>query len=229
MSKEPYEEFEDAAYTKLRKALLRTKGGPNQEEFLEAARRSGLFLDYLNAVPVSGARCPALVPEPLTEGEFRAPPQDTEERLYSAWCDLTPRVACRSTFWARLTCRHIEAGRIESEYLAGNGGNLAGGGERIDPPLPDIRFGPGEAVGRLHENHPCVDSVEYPRFGVIALCMWTARSRGLGGGSGWWIRSPEATPKPPPISAECFVPARTTGRSWSIASCPATRPSARQR
>ena len=135
MSKERYEEFEDAAYTKRRKALLRTKGGPNQEDFLEAARRSDLFLNYMNAVPVGGTRRPALVPEPLTEGEFRAPPQDTEQRLFSAWSDLTPRVACRSTFWARLAYRHIEAGRIESEYLAGNGGNLAGGGERIDRAL----------------------------------------------------------------------------------------------
>ena len=46
-------------------------------------------------------------------------------------------VACRSTFWACLTLEHIRHDRIQSVYLAANGGALPGGAERIDVALND--------------------------------------------------------------------------------------------
>ena len=57
--------------------------------------------------------------------------------LYTAWSAVTPAVACRSTFWAHVTLEHVRKGRIESVYLAANGGNLPGGAERIDFALQD--------------------------------------------------------------------------------------------
>ena len=71
----------------------------------------------------------------MTEDEFKAPPEDTEIKLYESWSELTPRIACRSTFWANFTCRHIEDQKINAVYLAANGGNLPGGAERIDRAL----------------------------------------------------------------------------------------------
>ena len=57
--------------------------------------------------------------------------------LYRTWRGLTAATACRSTFWAHLTLEHIRRGRIESVYLAANGGSLPGGAERIDLALRD--------------------------------------------------------------------------------------------
>ena len=66
--------------------------------------------------------------------------------LYIAWSSVTPAVACRSTFWAHVTLEHIRKGRIESVYLAANGGNLPGGAERIDFALEDKTTKAAQAV-----------------------------------------------------------------------------------
>ena len=71
----------------------------------------------------------------MSEAEFGNPPSDTERRLFKAWRDLTPRIACRTTFWGRVTYRHIEQGRIESAFLAANGGGNVTGAQRIDAAL----------------------------------------------------------------------------------------------
>ncbi len=71
----------------------------------------------------------------MSEAEFGNPPSDTERRLFEAWGGLTPRVACRTAFWARVTYRHIENGRIESSFLAANGGGNVSGVQRIDEAL----------------------------------------------------------------------------------------------
>ena len=136
MSPTPHKELKDSDYTRVRKNLLRTKGGPLQKDFLEAVRNSQTFLDYIRSeISTEGSYELPLSPDPMTEDEFKAPPVDTETRLYESWSELTPRIACRSTFWANLTCRHIEAQKINAVYLAANGGNMSGGSERIDRAL----------------------------------------------------------------------------------------------
>lgn len=135
MSSAIYKEFSDADYTRFRRSLLRTKGGPTQRDFLRSARKNEDFLHVLNGVAIDGLRELPLCPERLTENEFKHPPASTEADLYNAWAGLTPRIACRTTFWASLTCRHIESGRINATYLAANGRANIGGSDRIDRAL----------------------------------------------------------------------------------------------
>lgn len=133
-----YAEFDDGDYTRLRRSLVRksAKGSIGQRKFLEAARDSGSFLRYMkDAVGLQqGVELEPLA-DRMSEAEFGNPPSDTERRLYEAWGTLTPRVACRTAFWARVTCRHIEEERIESSYLAANGGGNVTGTQRIDAAL----------------------------------------------------------------------------------------------
>lgn len=135
-----YKEFKDADYTKFRFSLLHTKGGARQRDFLNATRSAEEFLEFVRTgLATEGAREPPLCPERLTEEEFKFPPVSTEKGLYSVWKDLTPGIACRATFWANLTCRHIEEGKIDAIYLAGKSGANASGAERIDHVLQDDR------------------------------------------------------------------------------------------
>jgi len=131
-----YREFVDADYTRFRKSLLLArKGGNGQKDFLAACLDSLEFAGKLSEVSVQGSVDVELAPEPLTENEFAAPPADTEGRLYESWANLTARTACRTAFWANVTCRHVREGKIESAYLAANGADSAGGAARIDRAL----------------------------------------------------------------------------------------------
>ncbi len=133
-----YAEFVDVDFTKFRRGLLRTKGSPRQREFLEAARDGKAFLEFVREeIAIEGSREAPLCPDRLTESEFKDPPWSTERDLYRTLDGLTPRIACRTTFWANLTCRHLEAGKIDAVYLAANGGAPTGGAERIDRVLRD--------------------------------------------------------------------------------------------
>ena len=133
MTGENYQEFDDAALSRFRRRLLRTKGGIEQREFLLAVRNDEEFLrDIRNRVSTRGSTKPTLCPERLTESEYKQPPANTETDLYEAWSSLTPRIACRTTFWAHLTFRHIVESRIQSSFLAANGGPSATGTARID-------------------------------------------------------------------------------------------------
>ena len=128
----PFKELSDTEYTNFRKELLRIKGSERQKEFLTIIRDTDAFLDHVSTLATDGTVDVALAAEPMTENEYKDPPHGTEQALYAAWAALTPSVACRSTFWANVTIEHIRAGRIQSAYLAANGGNLPGGAERID-------------------------------------------------------------------------------------------------
>ena len=132
-----FKELSDSDYTRLRKKLLKEKGSEHQREFLRVVRHTDDFLKLFSAVPTVGSSEAELLPHPLTESEFKDPPPDAEHMLYSAWSGVSPAVACRSTFWGQVTLEHISNGRIESVYLAANGGNLPGGAERIDFALED--------------------------------------------------------------------------------------------
>ena len=98
-----------------------------------AARESAKFLTFMkDAVGVQqGVELQPLT-DRMSEAEFGNPPSDTEQRLFKAWGGLTPRIACRTEFWGRVTYRHIEEGRIESAFLAANGGGNVSGAQRID-------------------------------------------------------------------------------------------------
>ena len=146
-------EFRDGSYTQLRKSLLKNKGSERQRAFLQRVRSGVEFVDQFDAVPTVGTVEAELAPDPMTESEFKDPPADTEQTLYKAWADLTPAIACRSTFWAKTTVEHIRSGRIQSVYLAANGGNLPGGAERIDFVLQDVT---GKAPQRIDS---CVRTV----------------------------------------------------------------------
>ena len=126
-----YREFDNAQYSKLRRDLLRNKGGGLQEDLLHAVRDSGRFLEFMEPIRLHGSRKVVLCPYPLTAAEYRNPPVDTQMMLYEVWETLTPRTACRSAFWANVTCSHIRDGRMESVYLAASGGSVDGA-ERID-------------------------------------------------------------------------------------------------
>ena len=130
-------ELTDTDYTQLRLNLLREKGAERQIDFLESVRDTPRFLEIFSGVPTIGALEVALAPCPMTENEFKDPPADTERELYRSWSEVTPSLACRSTFWACLTLQHITNGYLDSVYLAANGGNLPGGAERIDHALAD--------------------------------------------------------------------------------------------
>lgn len=131
-----YAEFDDGAYAKLRRSLIRKspKGPDDQRTFLLAVRESDRFLEYMqNRVGLQkGAEL--LLADRMSEAEFANPPPDTEQRLFDAWSSLTPRFACRTAFWGRVTYRHIEAGRIESSFLAANGAGVSGA-QRVDAAL----------------------------------------------------------------------------------------------
>ena len=133
-----YAEFDDGDYTKLRRRLIRkpAKGTPSQRQFLVAARDTGTFLAYMrDAVGLTDGEELQPLADQMSEAEFSNPPSDTERRLFDAWRELTPRIACRTAFWGRVTIRHIEEGRIESSFLAADGGGVPTGAQRIDAAL----------------------------------------------------------------------------------------------
>ena len=131
-----YRELIDADYTNLRKSLLAEKGSERQTEFLGKARCSQDFLEYLSGrVGNRGSLDVELCAFPMTESEFAAPPSDAEARLYRSWSGVSPSTACRTTFWANVTCHHVREGRIESFYLAAPGGITLGGAARIERAL----------------------------------------------------------------------------------------------
>lgn len=132
-----WKELSDSDYSSFRRSLLKEKGNARQRDFLAKVRDTSQFLDLMLSLPTVGANDAELAPYPMTESEFKDPPADSEQTLYQAWSSLTPAVACRSTFWANLTLQHIRSQRIESVFLAANGGNLPGGAERIDFALND--------------------------------------------------------------------------------------------
>ncbi len=134
----PYEEFEDASYTELRRNSLKSKGSDYQREFLSVLRSSDEFSDWIrDQVKIEKGDSLPILEEPLTESEFKEPPKITEKWIFDTWESISPANASRVTFWGFMTLRHVEKGRIKSFYLAANGGAPAGGLERIDRALKE--------------------------------------------------------------------------------------------
>ncbi len=130
-------ELVDTEYTKFRRDLLRNKGSERQRLFLRNVLIDDEFLGMIAQIGVTGVVDAELVSTALTESEYRDPPSCTEKTLYDAWSELPPAVACRTTFWAHMTIKHIEAGKIQSKFLASVGGNVSSGAERIDMALDE--------------------------------------------------------------------------------------------
>ena len=138
MSLTHYKRFSDVDYTKFRRVMLRKKGGERQKEFLESVRNSKDFVSYIRqGVPSTGSQEMPISSDSITEDEFKNPPPDTEIRLYKLWSGLTPWIACKFSFWAHLTCRYIEDGKIKSAYLAASSDRKCGL-ERIDRALDGV-------------------------------------------------------------------------------------------
>ena len=133
-----YKEFDDAEYTRFRIEVPRTKGSERQHEFLHSVRCNESFLEFFRrSMSTSGSCEMPLISDRLTENEFKDPPTSTEASLHRSWIDLTPSISCRTTFWAFLTCRHIEQGKVDAIYLAANGQAGVSGAERVDLALRD--------------------------------------------------------------------------------------------
>ena len=134
-----YKELKDTDYSALRKRLIADKGGADQKEFLEKLKDSKDFIEWFREkveVEEGEDKISNHLSDQLSEHEFKEPPKQAEEMLFEKWESIiTPAQACRSTFWGYVTLRHIEEGKIESYYLAANGGTLPGGLERIDKAL----------------------------------------------------------------------------------------------
>ncbi|MDD9986041.1 MAG: hypothetical protein OXQ31_07210, partial [Spirochaetaceae bacterium] len=129
--------IQPALATQGRITRVREKGDDTQRQFLEAAKERDDFLAFIDdrVRNVDGAM-PTLFDGALTESSFKEPTQDQERGMYDVLRHLTPRTACRVSFWATVTLEHVRSGKIaEPTWLASNGGNNESGAERIDRAL----------------------------------------------------------------------------------------------
>ena len=130
-----YAERDAEAYSRLQRRLISDQGSQIQVKFLEATRSGSSFLEFMNIhdVIATNGRTVELFDGPLTEQSFKEPTEDQERTAFEKWADVSPRTACRTSFWADVTLRHIEAGAIEeAHWLAANGGKNESGEVRID-------------------------------------------------------------------------------------------------
>ncbi len=137
MTDQSYKELNQEEYLRLQTSLLREKGDDAQRQFLEAVKEPDAFLAFIDErVRIVGGSTPVLFDGALTESSFKEPTQDQERRIYEILRHVSPRTACRVSFWATVTIEHVRSGKIaEPTWLASNGGNNESGDERIDRAL----------------------------------------------------------------------------------------------
>ncbi len=138
-----FAELDESAYARLQSNLIREKGGDMQRRFLMATKSRTAFIDFVNehASATDGMRA-QVFEGALTEQSLKELPSSSEQAMHYAWSNLSPRTACRTSFWANVTLQHIESGVIqEAWWLAANGGKNESGEERID-----------RALGRLNKR-----------------------------------------------------------------------------
>ncbi len=132
-----YQELNESKYFQFQKQLLKDKGGQLQREFLKSALCNETFLSFLTSRVVTneGKTLPCF-DGPLTESSFKDPTPDQELKMYQLWYDVSPRTACRVSFWASVTLEHIKKEKIaEASWLAATGGSTDTGEERIEKAL----------------------------------------------------------------------------------------------
>lgn len=158
-----FKELSDEEYSKLRRNLLKEKGSVAQLEFLKAVLHDADFLNYFEEkVATVGSVDVCLCSQKLTESEFKHAPADTEASLYDAWKELSPRTACRTTFWAMVTINHIKNEKIHSSYLAADGRGGTEGSNRINRLLRNEQQG----VAKSKEIDDCIRAV-FRRLGGL--------------------------------------------------------------
>ena len=154
MSAKDYRELDAVQFSKFRRRLLRAKGGTYQRQFATAAANNDSFVEFVREEASSfGGKKPPLHECPMTENEFRDPPASTEISLYESWKEVPARTACRTAFWADITIRHVEADKIQANYLAANGGDQSGGARRLEIVLQD------ESPNREKRLDDCVRTI----------------------------------------------------------------------
>lgn len=131
-----YAEFDEINYTDFKMKLIQNKESLNQEEFLHIVRDTPTFISYMRTqIGFSIGDEILQYNERLSEDTFKILPPVIEKKLFKIWDNLPPSTACRSSFWAYVTFKHIEAGIIDSSYLAATGGSRSEGKYRIDMAL----------------------------------------------------------------------------------------------
>ena len=138
MPRKSYREFEYEDLKQFRKKLINKRGSALQRQFLNAARNSADFVNFIERNVLTTGDNEFQLHSPMTEREFIGSPPSTEEKLYDSWRGLTPNIACRSTFWTRVTLDQIRNNRIYSSFLAAEE-NAGGGLRRIDHLLQDTK------------------------------------------------------------------------------------------
>lgn len=134
----PYLEFNDSQYTELQKSLLKHENSDIQKEFLQAARKSESFLDYMSQISVENKSTDQpfdLLSDSFTGSQFERLHMDDEKKIYDKWKKLTSAQTSHSTFWGYVTLEHIRQGIIQSGHLATSNG--IEGIERIDKALKE--------------------------------------------------------------------------------------------
>lgn len=153
-----FAERDDAAHTRLHRDLLKEKGGELQRQFLTATKNRNDFIAFVDtrAGETPGASV-GLFQGAITESSLKEFPASSEQAMYDTWKDLTPRVACRTSFWSNVTLRHLRSGVIrEASWLATNGGKNETGTERIDRALARLERG---LSGGAKQVDDCVRTV----------------------------------------------------------------------
>ena len=133
-----YQEFEPHRFSQLRKRLIKEKGDNFQRDFLVAALERTNFQQWLDeyiTVMNKDALEPTCCTGGITEEEFRHPTIEIERMIFASWSDLTPREACRPSFWGHLSAMQIRQGIIEPNFLAVNGQPGISGHHRITQSL----------------------------------------------------------------------------------------------
>ena len=132
-----YQELDPDQYFRLQRELLKEKGGNLQRELLEALKTNADLVSWIeDRVQTNEGRTLPTFDGPLTEASFKDPTDVQEARMYELWRDASPRMACRTSFWASVTLEHIRQGKIaEATWLAANGGITETGEERVDHAL----------------------------------------------------------------------------------------------
>ena len=177
-----YSELDEGECTRLHRNLLAEKGSDIQREFLNAVKDSEDFLNFIDreVSKIEGEDID-LFPGPLTEQSFKEPTKDQEQLMFATWNGVSPRIACRISFWGEVTLRHIRAEMIAEPYwLAANGGRTEGGDERIDRALA-MR---GESGNRLVDD--CVRTVIRRMSGLPHVRGNRSVFVNPSFGRGWW-------------------------------------------
>lgn len=134
-----FRELDAAKFATVRRKLIQSKGSDMQRDFLSATRDKSSFKDWFNThVPYSSLeeRELPVYPEKLTENEFKDTTSNVEKLAFDTWSELTPKQACRSSFWGAVTLNHLQNDIIETSNLAAGNANQSGL-SRIEQALKD--------------------------------------------------------------------------------------------